>query len=60
MLVEDKIVVELKAIEFILPVHEVQLVTYLKLSGKRTGSLINFNFPFLKEGIRRRVNNYEE
>jgi GxxExxY protein len=60
LLVEDKVVVELKAIEFIMPVHEVQLVTYLKLSNKRIGLLINFNFPLLKDGIRRRVNDYYE
>ena len=56
VLIEDKLVVELKAIEKILPVHEVQLVTYLKLSGKKLGLLINFNEPLLKNGIRRRIN----
>ena len=40
----------------ILPVHEAQLVTYLKLSGKKLGLLINFNVALLKEGIRRRIN----
>jgi len=50
------VVVELKAVETILPVHEVQLVTYLKLADKRLGLLINFNVPLLKDGIRRRVN----
>jgi len=56
ILVEDKLVVELKAVEIILPVHEVQLVTYLKLSGHKLGLLINFNEPILKQGIRRRIN----
>ena len=55
ILVENKLVVELKAVEVILPVHEVQLVTYLKLSGHKLGLLINFNAPLLKEGIRRRI-----
>jgi GxxExxY protein len=53
--VEDKLVLELKAIENILPVHEAQLLTYLRLSGLRVGLLINFNVPVLKNGIRRRV-----
>jgi GxxExxY protein len=60
LLIEDKIVIELKAVEVILPVHEVQLVTYLKLADKRLGLLINFNIPLLKEGIRRRVNKFIE
>jgi GxxExxY protein len=59
-LVNDEIIIELKAVEVILPVHEVQLVTYLKLSGKKLGLLINFNVPLLKEGIRRRINGYFE
>jgi GxxExxY protein len=53
--VEGKVVVEIKAIEGILPVHEAQLLTYLRLSGLRVGLLINFNVPVLKDGIRRRV-----
>ncbi|HEX4876814.1 MAG TPA: GxxExxY protein [Chitinophagaceae bacterium] len=56
ILVEDLIIVELKSVELILPVHEAQLVTYLKLSGKKLGLLINFNVVLLKEGIRRRIN----
>ncbi len=56
ILVEDKVVLELKSLEFILPVHEAQLVTYLKLADKRIGLLINFNVILLKEGIRRRIN----
>ena len=56
LLVEDEIVLELKSVEVILPVHEAQLVTYLKLSGKKLGLLINFNVALLKEGIRRRIN----
>ena len=56
LLVEDEIILELKSVEVILPVHEAQLVTYLKLSGKKIGLLINFNVALLKEGIRRRIN----
>lgn len=54
-LVENEVIVELKAIEKVLQVHEAQLLTYLKLSGKRVGLLINFNVPLLKEGIYRRI-----
>ena len=60
MLIEDEIVVELKAVDVLLPVHEVQLVTYLKLTDKRLGLLINFNVPILKDGIKRRVNGLYE
>ena len=56
MLVEDEIILELKSVEVILPVHEAQLVTYLKLSNKKLGLLINFNVVLLKDGIRRRIN----
>ena len=52
-LVEDKVVVELKAVEKILPVHFSQLLTYLKLSQRRLGLLINFNSPLIKDGITR-------
>ena len=56
LLVNDEIILELKSVEVILPVHEAQLVTYLKLSGKKLGLLINFNVALLKDGIRRRIN----
>lgn len=55
-LVNDLIIIEFKSIEVILPVHEAQLVTYLKLADKKLGLLINFNVPLLKEGIRRKIN----
>jgi GxxExxY protein len=54
-LVESTVVVELKCIEGILPVHEAQLLTYLRLSGKPVGLLINFNVSLLRDGILRRV-----
>lgn len=55
LLVEDRIIVELKAVETVLPVHEAQLLTYLRLAGKRLGFLINFNVASLKDGIKRIV-----
>ena len=58
ILVENEIVLELKAVEIILPVHEAQLISYLKLADKRLGFLINFNVPLLKNGFKRFVNNY--
>ncbi len=55
LLVEDDVIVELKSVETILPVHEAQLLTYLKLSEKKLGLLINFNVKLLKDGIKRFV-----
>jgi len=55
LLVENLVVVELKAVEKIIPVHEAQLLTYLRLGGWQVGLLLNFNVKVLKEGIRRRV-----
>ncbi len=55
MLVEDCIVVELKATDMMIPVYEAQLLTYLKLTGKRLGFLVNFNVPLIKNGIKRMV-----
>ncbi len=54
-LLVEEVVVELKSVEELLPVHEAQLLTYLKLSRKQVGLIINFNVPVLKQGIRRRV-----
>lgn len=53
LIVEDNVVVELKAVERLLPIHEAQLLTYLRLGGFSTGLLLNFNVPVLKDGIRR-------
>ncbi|MGA7218175.1 MAG: GxxExxY protein [Candidatus Sulfotelmatobacter sp.] len=55
VVVNDEVIVELKSVEKILPVHEAQLLTYLKLSGKKVGLLINFNVPLLTQGIIPRV-----
>jgi GxxExxY protein len=54
-IVNDEVVVEIKAVDAMHPVFEAQLLTYLKLTGKRVGLLINFNVPVLKDGIIRRV-----
>ncbi len=56
LLVEDKVIVELKSVECLAPVHYSQLLTYLRLSDKRLGLLINFNSKLLKHGIHRVVN----
>jgi len=53
MVVGDLVIVELKAVEALLPLHDAQLLTYLKLSGFRLGILINFNVPRIKNGIKR-------
>lgn len=58
ILVEDKLIIELKSVEELSPVHYKQLLTYLKLTGKRVGLLINFNVEDLMDGIHRVVNNY--
>jgi GxxExxY protein len=58
ILVENEIIIELKAVDFVLPVHEAQIISYLKLTDKRLGLLINFNVPLLKEGFKRFVNNF--
>ncbi len=55
LLVEQSVVVELKAVEALIPVHKAQLLTYLKLSGYRLGLLINFNVPLIKDGIQRLI-----
>lgn len=55
LLVNDAIVVEVKAVDALLPVHSAQLLTYLKLSGHRLGFLINFNVPRIRDGIRRLI-----
>jgi len=58
VLVEDEIIWEIKSLETLLPVHEAQIISYLKLAGKRLGFLINFNVPLIKDGFRRFVNNF--
>lgn len=55
LVVEDLVVVEIKAAERLLPIHDAQLLTYLKLSDRQLGLLINFNVPRIKDGIKRLV-----
>jgi GxxExxY protein len=56
MLVEGEIIVENKSVQALAPIHEAQLLTYLKLSGRRLGFLVNWNVPLVKDGIKRMVN----
>ena len=56
LLVSDTIIVELKAVEVLAPIHSVQLLSYLRATGHKLGLLINFNVPLLKEGIKRIIN----
>jgi GxxExxY protein len=58
LLVENKIIVELKTVEAIAPIHEAQMLTYLKVRDMRVGLIINFNVRLLVDGIKRLVNNY--
>ncbi len=58
IIVDDKVIIELKSIEHVLPVHKKQLLTYLKVTGKKVGLLINFNEDLIKNGIIRIVNNF--
>jgi GxxExxY protein len=60
IVVENEIIIELKAVEKLLPVHQAQLLTYLKLYDKRLGLLINFNTPRLVDGFKRMINGYEK
>ena len=60
ILVEDVIVIEIKAVDALLPIHSAQLITYLKLGGWSVGLLINFNVALLRTGIKRIVNNFKE
>jgi len=58
LLVEQEIIIEVKSVEVILPVHVAQIISYLKLADKRLGFLINFNVAVFKDGIHRYVNNF--
>ena len=57
LLVEDKVVIELKTVDALIDVHEAQILTYLKLGDYKLGLLINFNVTLLKNGVKRFVNN---
>ena len=60
VVVENQIILELKTVESLLPVHEAQLLTYLKLTGLSLGLLINFNVPVLTRGLKQIVNKFDE
>ena len=60
LIVEDQVIVEIKSVEIVAPVHKKQLLTYLRLANKRLGLLINFNAALIKDGITRIVNGLEE
>ena len=60
MVVEDSVILELKSVESVAPVHKKQLLTYLRLTDKRLGLLLNFGAPLIKKGIFRIVNRLEE
>jgi GxxExxY protein len=60
LIVEDKVIVEVKSVELLAPVHKKQLLTYLRLADKRLGLLINFHVALIKDGITRIVNGLEE
>ncbi|HMG89754.1 MAG TPA: GxxExxY protein [Chryseolinea sp.] len=58
LLVEEEIIIELKSVDGLLPIHEAQLLSYLKLANKQLGYLINFNVPLIKQGFKRFVNGF--
>jgi GxxExxY protein len=58
IVVENSVIIEIKAVERLIPVHEAQLLSYLKLSKLRVGLLMNFHVPVLKSGLKRIVNNF--
>ena len=58
ILVKQEIIIEIKAVEFLLAVHQAQIISYLKLADKKLGFLINFNVPLLKDGFKRFVNGF--
>ncbi len=60
VVVDDLVVVELKTVERLLPIHDAQLLTYLKLYGRPVGLLLNFNVPVMRVGIKRLVNQFQE
>jgi GxxExxY protein len=60
LVVEGKLIVELKVVDELLPIHEAQVLTYLKIAGLPYGLLINFNVPVLKQGLKRIVNKFPD
>jgi len=60
LVVEDEIIIEIKAVEKLLPIHEAQLLSYLRIAKKRVGLLMNFHVPVLKNGLKRIVNDFPD
>jgi GxxExxY protein len=60
MVVEDAVIAEIKAIEQLAPIHDAQVISYLRLADKRVGLLINFRVTLLKNGVKRIVNNFSD
>ena len=60
LIVANLVIVEVKSVEFVAPVHKMQLLTYLRLTDKKLGLVINFNVPLIRDGITRVVNGLEE
>ncbi len=60
LVIDNRVLIELKAVETLLPIYDAQLITYLKLGGWNVGLIINFSVQLLKQGVRRRVLNFEE
>ena len=60
LMIEDEVIIEIKSIEKLMPIHQAQLLSYLKLSECKVGLLINFNVKVLKDGIKRVVNNFPD
>ena len=58
LLIEDEIILEIKCVDTLHPIHTAQIISYLKLAHKKLGFLINFNVPIIKDGIKRYVNNF--
>ncbi|MCA9230030.1 MAG: GxxExxY protein [Planctomycetales bacterium] len=58
LLVENQVIVELKSVDSLLPIHQAQVLSYMKMSNKKVGLLINFNVTLLKDGVRRLVKNF--
>ena len=58
MMVADKVIVEIKAVDELAPIHQAQILTYLKLSGIKVGLLLNFNVEHMRDGIKRMVNKF--
>lgn len=60
LMIENEVIVEIKSVEKLLPIHKAQLMSYLKLADRKVGLLINFNVELLKDGIQRVVNNFPD